>query len=78
MLEKHVFLIVLRRRVVLPEGGGRPRLINGGERARGDPGARQRVTPPGVKYFLEQAIPAHPFQSHFIGASEKGLKTVCF
>ena len=71
MLEKHVFLIVLSCRVVLPKGASRYPLRYRGERALGDPRARQRVTSPGVKYFLEQAILAHTFQSHFIGASEK-------
>ena len=78
MLEKHVFLIVLRRRLVAAEGARRYRLRYRGHRARGDSNKIKGVTSPGVIFFLKRAILAHPFQSHFIGAREKGSKTMCF
>ena len=74
MLEKHVFLTVLRRRLVAAAGAPRYRLTYGGERAGGDPRGRQGGSIPELKKCLKRAILAHPFQSQFIGARVKGVE----
>ena len=74
MLEKHVFLTVLRRRLVAAAGAPGYRLTYGGERAGGDPRGRQGGSIPELKKCLKRAILAHPFQSQFIGARVKGVE----